>query len=131
METLNTNTVQILKNYLRFAKGARYRTAQLYLKEFETSDHLPTQKLMMVRIVVELIASTEDLAMWLVAIHERNKKNPSSKDIFVRVLNVFIRENGNKPKKKANLKEVKKPDPSEILQSFERIKTARGLLRKL
>jgi hypothetical protein len=107
-----------------FANGARYRTAQLYLKEFETSDHLPTQKLMMVRIVVELIASTEDLAMWLVAIHERNAKNPRYKDIMQKILNVFIKEDGDKPAKSQS-------EATKILKNFKRIKTADGLLKKL
>jgi hypothetical protein len=114
MEVMNTNTVQILKNYLRFASGARYRTAQIYLKELETSDHLPTQKLMMARIVQEVIASTEDLAMWLVAIHERNAKNPRYKDIMQKILTV-----------------KQDRDNTKILKGFKRIKTADGLLKKL
>jgi hypothetical protein len=86
------NTIKFLKNYRIFASQTRYQTAIVYLEELKRADKPNNQKLMMVGIIHELVASTEDLAMWLVAISNRNDGDKRYRDIWERLLNTFIKE---------------------------------------
>lgn len=112
------NTIKFLKNYRIFASQARYQIAVVYLEELKRVDKPNNQKLMMVGIIHELVASTEDLAMWLVAISSRNDGDKRYRDVWERLLDTFI-------------KEGEQSDTSKILKSFRRVKTPQGLLRKL
>jgi hypothetical protein len=112
------NTIKFLKNYRIFASQTRYQTAVVYLEELKRVDKPNNQKLMMVGIIHELVASTEDLAMWLVAISNRNDGDKRYRDIWERLLNTFIKDGDQS-------------DTSKILKSFKRVRTPQGLLRKL
>ena len=69
----------------------------------------------MLRIIEELVASTEDLAMWLIALHNRNEPDSLFRDEWERLLMLEI--NSNKS--------------SKILLSFRRLKTTDGFLKKM
>lgn len=115
---MKTNTIRFLKNYRLFAAQARYQTCLIYIDELKKTTVTNKQKLMMLKIIYELVASTEDLSMWLVAISKRNDRDKRYRDIWERILNVFIKENGQ-------------DETTEILKSYKRIKTIKGLLKKM
>jgi len=112
------NTIKFLKNYRIFASQTRYQTAVVYLGELKRVNKPNNQKLMMVGIIHELVASTEDLAMWLVTISNRNDGDKRYRDIWERLLNTFIKDGDQS-------------DTSKIFKNFRRVKTPQGLLRKL
>jgi len=109
------NTVKFLKNYRIFASQARYQTAMVYLEELKRVDKPNNQKLMMAGIIHELVAATEDLAMWLVAISTRNDGDKRYRDIWERLLSTVITESNT----------------DKVLKSFKRVRTPKGLLKKL
>lgn len=66
------NRFEFLKNYKEFACYIRYRTANVYFNQLVSSKDSKERRAMMLRIIEELTASTEDLSMWLIAVKERN-----------------------------------------------------------
>lgn len=109
------NTVKFLKNYRIFAGQARYQTAMVYLEELKRVDKANNQKLMMAGIIHELVAATEDLAMWLVAISTRNDGDKRYRDIWERLLSTVITES----------------NADKVLKSFKRVRVPKSLLKKL
>lgn len=111
-------TIQFLKNYRIYAAEARYHTANIYLRELESVSNSNTQKLMMIRIIEELAAATEDLSMWLVAVSERNEIKNKKLDLWEILLLTFIREN-------------EEDYTSKNLNKFLILKKPKALLKKL
>src|SRR5579864_7783406 len=108
------NTFEFLKNYKDFANHIRYNTAYVLLNELKSTKNVELQKLLMLRIIEELIASTEDLAMWLVALHSRNDGDRKYRDEWERILAL----------------EITQEQSSKTLMSFKRLKTTKGFLKK-
>lgn len=109
-----TSTIQLLKNYRKYASEARYHTANLFLQELRREDLMEyNKKLMMLRIIEEFICATEDLAMWLLAV---SKRNLNKKFDLVELL---------------LLEEATTQNSKTTLNNFSRARTANGLLKKL
>lgn len=85
------NTISFLRSYKDFACHIRSKTVQVYLEKIHSSDDKRLQIGLMVRIVEELVNSTEDLSMWLLAIASRNDGNKKYRDIWERILSVDIK----------------------------------------
>lgn len=109
------NTVTFLKNYKDFGFSIRLITAKSYLEKFQSSMDPKVQKSMMLRITEELIASTEDLTMWLSASMEREKQVKKYRDIWEFLLQC----------------EADDEDMIKILKKVARIRTSGGLLKRL
>lgn len=115
------NRFEFLKNYKEFAAYIRYRTASvLYNRLEETSDSLEKRSLML-RIIEELAASTEDLTMWLVAVIGRNDGDDRFKTEWERLLTIRVNEDDKK----------NPTNPQFILSNFIRLRTTKGFLKKL
>lgn len=111
------NNFEFLKNYKEFAGRIRYYTAETLLKELESTTDIEKKKLLMLRIVEDLVSSTEDLAMWLIAIHSRNDKNKKYQSEWERLLDKELQINEEQSRK--------------ILSSYARLKTVKGFLKKM
>ncbi len=109
------NTITFLKNYKDFGFKVRILTARSYLNTMLTNSDPQIKKVMMLRIIEELISSTEDLAMWLAAVDQRERSDKRRRDVWEYLLLC-----------QANDEFVKR-----ILQSVSKVKTGKGLLRKL
>lgn len=68
------NTIEFLKNYNNFAYKVRHQTAKTFLERLRQSSNEDERRVMMLKIVEELIASTEDLAMWYLAVKRRSNR---------------------------------------------------------
>lgn len=109
------NTIGFLKNYIEFACYARSITSKILLENLKQTIELNVKKVLMLRIVEELIASTEDLAMWLVTISQRNDGDKRYRDIWERFLCVDVDESKTK----------------EVLIEFKKLGSSASLLDKL
>lgn len=108
------NIITFLKNYKDFGFKIRLVTAQNYLKIIDISTDFTEQKIMMLRILEELISSTEDLTMWLAAISERNIVDKKYRDEWEYLL----------------VTEATDDRIVKILRTHSRIKTGKGLLKR-
>lgn len=109
------NTITFLKNYKDFGFKVRIITAQTFLNTLLESKDIEIKKIMMLRLVEELISSTEDLAMWLAAVEQRENSDKKRRDIWEYLMlcqanDVFVKN---------------------TLKSVSRVKTGKGLLKKL
>lgn len=109
------NTVTFLKNYKDFGFSVRLITAQTYLEKFSSSLDSKVKKSIMLRITEELIASTEDLTMWLSGTMERRKQSRKYRDIWEFLLQC----------------EADDEDIVKILRQVARTRTSKGLIKKL
>lgn len=109
------NRFEFLKNYKDFACRVRYITSNTLLSQLKVSTNPEEQKALMLRIVEDLVTSTEDLAMWLVTIHARNDGNRRYQNEWERLL----------------MLEITQEQSRKILLSYKRIKTVKGFLKKL
>lgn len=109
------NTITFLKNYKDFGFKVRITTAKTYLNTLQQNPDTEVKKIMMLRLIEELISSTEDLAMWLAAVEQRENPDKKRRDIWEYLLLC-----------QANDAFVK-----DILKSVSRVKTGKGLLKKL
>ncbi len=109
------NRFEFFKNYKEFACYIRYKTANVLCNQLENSRDLNEQRALMLRIVEELAAQTDDLSMWLQAIMQRNDGDKKYRDEWERLLS--IRTNHSDSKK--------------VIDSFRRVRSLGGFLRKL
>lgn len=109
------NRFEFLKNYKDFACLVRYRTATVLLANLKSSQDQEDKKVMMLRIIEDLVASTEDLAMWLITINDRNKTDKKFRDEWERLL----------------IRRIETEESKKILQTYKRIKSVKGFLRKM
>lgn len=109
------NTITFLKNYKDFGFKVRIVTAKSHLDTLLTSSDPQIKKIMMLRLIEELVSSTEDLAMWLVAVDQRERSDKRRRDIWEYLLLC-----------QANDQLVK-----QTFQSLSKVKTSKGLLKKL
>lgn len=109
------NQFEFFKNYKDFACKARSKTAEILFRELESSSDNELKKLLMLRIVEDLVSSTEDLAMWLIAIHARNDKDRKFRDEWERLLSI----------------EINQEQSRKVLQEYARLKTVKGFLKKM
>lgn len=119
--------IQLLKNLKIFALQARYQTSLVYWEELQKEDlKHNNRKLMMLKILEEFVSSTEDLAMWLIAI---SKHNDSGK--FGLLDQLLMADVPTKLKTSKKNKNKHRDEVVKILQGFNRVSTPNGLLRKL
>ncbi len=109
------NQFEFFKNYKNFASKIRYITSDTLLRELKSTSSAEIKKTLMLRIVEDLVSSTEDLAMWLITIHSRNDGNKKFRDEWERLL--FTQVNQEQSRK--------------ILSDYSRIKTINGFLKKM
>jgi hypothetical protein len=109
------NTVTFLKNYIKFAWEVRLITAKIFITKFQQSNDDSEKKVMMLRIVEELISSTEDLAMWIAATEARQRPTKKYRDVWEYLLQI----------------EATDDQIVHILNDAARARTANGLARKL
>lgn len=108
-------TIIFLKNYQRFSCSVRETTASVYLDVLKHSPDENTRKAMILRIMEEFMASSEDLTMWLSAVYERNNLPAKYRDIEEYLLDC-----------RAGDQSVK-----DTLCKLSKIRTTGGLIRKL
>lgn len=119
--------IQLLKNLKIFALQARYQTSLVYWEELQKEDlKHNNRKLMMLKILEEFVSSTEDLAMWLIAI---SKHNDSGK--FGLLDQLLMADVPTKLKTSKKNKNKHRDEVVTILQGFNRVWTPNGLLKKL
>lgn len=109
------NRFEFFSNYKKFANHIRFNTSEVILAQLKGTKDIELQKTLMLRIVEELVASTEDLAMWLITLHDRNDGDSRFRDEWERIL----------------VLEISQDKPSKILLSFKRLKTTNGFLKKM
>src|SRR3989344_430275 len=109
------NRFELLKNYKDFANHIRYNTADTLLAQLKETTNPELRKTLMLRIVEEVVASTEDLGMWLLALHKRNDGDKRFRDEWERLL----------------MLEITQQQSLDILLSYRRIKTVKGFLKKM
>lgn len=74
--------VTFLKNYRQFGRKVRILTAQTYLEKLQLTQDVSEKKVMMLRITEELIASSEDLTMWLAGLKQKEAFNNNIDNIW-------------------------------------------------
>ncbi|TSC88200.1 MAG: hypothetical protein G01um10145_909 [Microgenomates group bacterium Gr01-1014_5] len=111
------NQFEFFKNYKDFASKVRYISAKTLLQELKSTQSIEVKKSLMLRIIEDLVSSTEDLAMWFVTIHSRNDGNKRFRDDWERILATHIRETNE--------------EATKILLGYTRIKTTDGFLKKM
>jgi hypothetical protein len=109
------NTFEFLKNYKDFANHIRYITSEALFAELKESQNVEFQKTLMLRLIEELVASTEDLAMWLVALYSRHDENRKYRDEWERILSL----------------EITQQDSTKLFYDFKKVKTTKGFLKKM
>lgn len=108
------NSVTFLKNYVKFGYKVRTITASSFLKTLIENDDPDVKKAMMLRIVEEQVASSEDLAMWIAAVKNKDKADKKRRDVWEYLLLCQVNETLEK----------------EALNSVSRARTIKGLLSK-
>lgn len=92
------NVIEFLQNYQKFGSQLKYRTAQLYLWELKrlNEEHPNESKLdqclMMANIMDCYIAQTEDLMMFVYAMHNTQNNYQNLREILLRT---FIKGNND------------------------------------
>ncbi len=109
------NQFEFLKNYKDFASKIRYLSAKTLFQELKSVSDAEVKKSLMLRIIEDLVSSTEDLAMWLVTIHSRNDKDKRYRDEWERLLSTYINQE----------------ESTKVLSKYARIKTISGFLKKM
>ena len=109
------NRFEFLKNYKDFANHVRYRTAEVLLAHLKTVTNPELQKALMLKIIEEVVASTEDLALWLIVLDKRNDGDKKYREEWERLL----------------CYEITQPDLLNVLLNYNRPKTVNGFLEKL
>lgn len=109
------NRFEFLKNYKGFACYVRYRTARVLYNQLTSSSDSKEKLSMMLMIIEELTASTEDLAMWLLAVMQRNDGDKLFRDEWERLLEI----------------EISSRESKKVIDKFIRLRTLGGFLGKL
>lgn len=110
-----TNTLLFLKNYPKFGSQVRIHTAKLYLETLKQTRDEVLKKVMMLRITEELISSTEDLALWVYAVREKESPTKRYRDIWELLLGAKVGD----------------LDVKSAFRSVSRVRTVDGLMKKL